>query len=63
MFGNKDGKWSLRVVVIGLYLLLLVSVVQTVLVLYLYASRSVDPAACASLVLAFVSVGDISPPC
>jgi hypothetical protein len=46
----------LRLIVSGLYLLLILCLAQTVAVLYLYAARRVDTTIAASLMLSFVGV-------
>ena len=46
----------LRLIVSGLYLLLILCLAQTVAVLYLYATRRVDTTIAASLMLSFVGV-------
>ena len=51
----------LRLVIVGLYSLLLSSLAETVMVLCLYATRSVDTTISASLILSFVSVSLPSP--
>ncbi len=56
MFGSSEGSDLLRLAVVGQYSLLLSSLAETVLVLYLYATRSVDTTMCASLILSFVGV-------
>lgn len=56
MFGSSAGSGLLRFVVVGLYSLLLSSLAETILVLYLYAIRSVDTTMSASLILSFVGV-------
>jgi hypothetical protein len=56
MLGSRAGTGMLWLVVVGLYSLLLLSLAQTVIVLQLYAIRSVDTTISASLILTFVSV-------
>jgi hypothetical protein len=48
----------LRLIVSGLYLLLILCLAQTVAVLYLYAARRVDTTIAASLMLSFIGVSN-----
>ena len=56
MVSGTEASGTLRLAVVGLYSLLLVSLVQTIVVLRLYATRNVDTTMSANLILAFVSV-------
>ena len=56
MLGRTAENGILRLIVVGLYSVLLLSLAQTVAVPYLYATRSVDTTISASLILSFVSV-------
>jgi hypothetical protein len=56
MFSSMAYSGLLRLVVLGLYSLLLLCLAQTVVVLYLYATRHVDTTIVASLMLSFVGV-------
>lgn len=61
MFESSEGSGLFRLVVVGLYSLLLSSLAETVIVLYLYGTHSVDTTISASLILSFVGVGLPSP--
>jgi hypothetical protein len=56
MLSSTEGNTILRLVVVGLYSLLICSLSQTIIVLQLYATGSVDTTISTSLILAFVSV-------
>lgn len=59
MLGVAEGSGtSSRLAVVGLYSLLLISIVQTAVVLQLYATKNVDSTMSASLILTFVSVSE-----
>ncbi|KAF7507598.1 hypothetical protein GJ744_010268 [Endocarpon pusillum] len=54
MFERSEGSHLFRLVVVGLYSLLLTSLAETVIVLDLFATQSVDTTISASLILSFV---------
>lgn len=53
---RKNGSWTKVVIFISLYVLLLESLIEWALVLYLYAYRHVDSKMTPSLILAIVAV-------
>lgn len=60
---RKEGNWTKVVIFVALYVLLLESIVQWVLVLYLFANHLVDSKMTLSLALALVSVGSLPAHC
>jgi hypothetical protein len=62
MLVNGEGSGTLRLFVVGLYSLLISCLIQTVLILHLYATQSVDTTISAGLILTFVSVRKPTPP-
>jgi hypothetical protein len=61
MLVNGEGSGTLRLFVVGLYSLLISSLIQTVVTLHLYATQSVDTTISAGLILTFVSVRKPAP--
>jgi hypothetical protein len=53
---RKEGTWTKLVIFVALYLLLLESILEGVLVLYLYGNGQVDSKMTLSVVLALVAV-------
>lgn len=53
---RKEGTWTKLVIFVALYLLLLESILECVLVLYLYGNGQVDSKMTPSVVLALVAV-------
>ena len=53
---TQDGRTTLLVMVCGLYLLFFFSLVEIVLLLYLFISKKVDSAMCASSVTILITV-------
>lgn len=53
---RKEGTWTKLVIFIALYVLLLQSILEAVLVLYLYGNGQVDSKMTLSVVLALVAV-------
>lgn len=53
---RKEGTWTKLVIFIALYVLLLQSILESVLVLYLYGNGQVDSKMTLSVVLALVAV-------
>lgn len=56
MTSKKAGSWTKVVIFVSLYVLLLESVIEWALVLYLYGSRLVDSKMAPSLILALIAV-------
>ena len=56
MTPKKAGSWTKVVIFVSLYVLLLESVIEWALVLYLYGNRLVDSNMAPSLILALVAV-------
>lgn len=56
---RKEGTWTKLVIFVALYCLILESILEWVLVLFLYGNRQVDSKMTLSLVLSLVSVGFI----
>lgn len=54
---RKEGTWTKLVIFIALYVLTLESILQWVLVLYLYGNAQVDHKITLSVVLSLVAVG------
>lgn len=54
---RKEGTWTKLVIFVALYVLLLQSILESVLVLYLYGNGQVDSKMTLSVVLALVAVG------
>lgn len=59
MSHRRSGSWTKVVIFISLYVLLLESLIEWALVLYLYADRRVDSKMTPSLILAIVAVGSL----
>lgn len=56
MTSKKAGSWTKVVIFVSLYVLLLESVIEWALVLYLYGNRLVDSKMAPSLILALIAV-------